>query len=271
MSDPGSILTELIDGAPTTGGSVPCAECYDQSSIQEARVIDFPGSEATNKSKAEKTLAVSGCERDANSAAEDGQTALHVAVCNGHLEMVRTLLERGANANKKDARGWTPKALAQQQGKKGVYDLLLSYDNRGVLNEHKIDFTGSKATDFCTSQSLHTRTGGPNFHNSHFKKVPTNSNSGSSSYPSNKDVKTLTKRVTIHKQFPSASTSQGQFGKLIILPDSVEELLQIAGKLCLTSKKFLKINLIFQHHSKLLVSRNIDRWHCIKKIKWNIA
>ncbi|CBI30869.3 unnamed protein product, partial [Vitis vinifera] len=89
------------------------------------------------------------------------------------------LLERGANVNKKDARG----------------------------------------------------TGGPNFHNSQFKKVSTNSNSGSPSPPGNKDVMTLTKRrVTIHRQFQNASTSQGQFGKLIILPDSIEELLQIAGQ-----------------------------------------
>lgn len=233
--DPESILREWIDGVPP-GGSLSHAGCHDQSphgdpSIQEARDIDLLGSEATKKSKADKAHESTGCGIDANSAAEDGQTALHVAVCNGHLEMVRILLERGANVNKKDARGWTPKALAEQQGKKSIYDLLLSYENRRLLDEHKIHFIGSDAADCCTSQGLHTRTGGPNFHNSQFKKVSTNSNSGSPSPPGNKDVMTLTKRrVTIHRQFQNASTSQGQLGKLIILPDSIEELLQIAGQ-----------------------------------------
>ncbi|KAJ9690975.1 hypothetical protein PVL29_013236 [Vitis rotundifolia] len=234
--DPESILREWIDGVPT-GGSLSHAGCHDQSphgdpSIQEARDIDLLGSEATKKSKADKAHESTGCGIDVNSAAaEDDQTALHVAVCNGHLEMVRILLERGANVNKKDATGWTPKALAEQQGKKCIYDLLLSYENRRLLDEHKIHFIGSDAADCCTSQGPHTRTGGPNFHNSQFKKVSTNSNSGSSSYPSNKDVMTLTKRrVTIHRQFQNASTSQGQLGKLIILPESIEELLQIAGQ-----------------------------------------
>ncbi|RVW16660.1 Potassium channel KAT1 [Vitis vinifera] len=208
--DPESILREWIDGVPT-GGSLSHAGCHDQSphgdpSIQEARDIGLLGSEATKKSKADKAHESTGCGIDANSAAEDGQTALHVAVCNGHLEMVRILLERGANVNKRDARGWTPKALAEQEGKKSIYDLLLSYENRRLLDEHKIHFIGSDAADCCTSQ-------------------------GSPSPPGNKDVMTLTKRrVTIHRQFQNASTSQGQLGKLIILPESIEELLQIAGQ-----------------------------------------
>lgn len=244
--DPGSILREWIDGVPI-GQSLSHPRCRDQSShgdqsIQEERDEDFPGSDAatTKKSKADKAHELTGCGMDVNSAAEDGQTALHVAVCNGHLEMVSILPERGANMNKKDARGWTPKALAEQEGNKSTYDLLLSYENRRLLDEHKIDFSGSEAADCCTSQGLQTRKGPPKISNCHFKKASKNSISGSS-YPSNKDVMTLTKRrVTIHKQCQNASTSLGQFGKLIILPDSLEELLRIAGKHCLTSKKILE-------------------------------
>ncbi|RVX10754.1 Potassium channel KAT1 [Vitis vinifera] len=141
--DPESILREWIDGVPP-GGSLSHAGCHDQSphgdpSIQEARDIGLLGSEATKKSKADKAHESTGCGIDANSAAEDGQTAL----------------------------------------------MLLSAT--GILK--------------CPSP------------------------------PGNKDVMTLTKRrVTIHRQFQNASTSQGQFGKLIILPDSIEELLQIAGQ-----------------------------------------
>lgn len=47
-----------------------------------------------------------------NLPAEEGQTTLHVAVKKGHLEMVSLLLEGGANVNKSDLRGCTPKTLA---------------------------------------------------------------------------------------------------------------------------------------------------------------
>jgi len=39
---------------------------------------------------------------------EAGDTALHVAALQGHLDVVNALLEGGADANAKDARGWTP-------------------------------------------------------------------------------------------------------------------------------------------------------------------
>ncbi|KAF3451119.1 hypothetical protein FNV43_RR07208 [Rhamnella rubrinervis] len=74
----------------------------------------------------------------------EGDDALHAAVSKGHLEMVRILLERGANINKLDARGWTPKALAEKHGDKSIYDLLLSYENRN-LDEHRIEFIGPEA------------------------------------------------------------------------------------------------------------------------------
>ena len=243
-----SILRKWIDGVQT-GQSLSNAGCHDQSPQGEASIQEARDEDATKKSQANKANELTGIRMDVNSAAEDGQTALHVAVGNGHLEMVRILLERGAKVNKKDAGGWTPKALAEQEGNKSIYDLLLGYENRMLLDEHKIDFSGSEAADCRTSQGLHTKTGPLNVSNCHFKKASKNSNSGSI-YPSNKDVMKLTKRrVTIHKQCQNASTSQGQLGKLIILPDSLEELLRIAGKLCLTSKKFLKIILKFQSHN----------------------
>ena len=78
--------------------------------------------------------------------AEEGQTALHVAVKKGHLEMVRLLLEGGANVNKADFRGCTPKSLAKQQENKQeertqnrIYRTRNNkqYINRPVLTNNK--------------------------------------------------------------------------------------------------------------------------------------
>ncbi|KAL6614834.1 hypothetical protein ACP70R_037104 [Stipagrostis hirtigluma subsp. patula] len=53
---------------------------------------------------------------DINRPMKDGTTALHRAVCDGNIEMVELLLENGADIDKLDNNGWTPRALADQQG-----------------------------------------------------------------------------------------------------------------------------------------------------------
>ncbi|CAL0325724.1 unnamed protein product [Lupinus luteus] len=45
-----------------------------------------------------------------------GTTALHVAVSEDNVEIVKFLLEHGAAIDKPDMQGWTPRALADQQG-----------------------------------------------------------------------------------------------------------------------------------------------------------
>ncbi|XP_028108028.1 potassium channel KAT1-like isoform X2 [Camellia sinensis] len=179
--------------------------------------------------------------------AGDGKTALHHAVCKGHIEMVRILLEGGANVNKPDARGWTPKALALQQENKTIYDLILSYENtrKRTLDDHKIQlfspetvhhYTGNghfKPT--ATTTSTTRNKGGSNCSNSsqsQLRDVLTTFSTGHSSGPTDREVANkLTKRVTIHMKFlHEKNKSQKQLAKLIILPDSLEELLRIAGE-----------------------------------------
>ncbi|KAK4488169.1 hypothetical protein RD792_003911 [Penstemon davidsonii] len=145
-------------------------------------------------------------EIDVNSSAEDGQTALHIAVRMGHVEMARLLLEKGAHVNKPDERGWTPIALAEKYANKGIYDLILNYDN-----VKKIDAT----TDY-----------GNNHHRNH-----THISSSCSTYPTSVEATTLPKkRVIIHMKLPKNKLSEKRLAKLIILPDSLNELLQIAGQ-----------------------------------------
>lgn len=137
-----------------------------------------------------------GSEAGVSSSAEDGQTALHVAVRHRHLEMVRFLLERGADVNKPDEKGWTPKALADIQANRGIYDLILNYENK-----KKSDGKNHA----CVSSSSFTN--------------PTHAEA----------VSPEKKRVTIHMKFEKNKHSQKQLPKLIVLPDSLEDLLRIAG------------------------------------------
>ncbi|KAL7591689.1 potassium channel KAT3 [Lactuca sativa] len=155
-----------------------------------------------------------------NLPAEEGQTALHVAVKKGHLEMVRLLLEGGANVNKPDLRGCTPKTLAQQQGNKSIYNLLISHENK--RSEHKIEFVEPETIN--TTTYLHTINRDPSCSTS--SSEPTASSSTSTS----QKIKKSMRRVTIHAKFKMKKTSGNQLPKLIILPDSLEELLIFAGQ-----------------------------------------
>ncbi|PMD57091.1 ankyrin, partial [Hyaloscypha bicolor E] len=58
-----------------------------------------------------KLLCHVGLDIDATNG-EDGNTALHYASENGHLEVVRVLIERGAGIDGRNKRGETPSHLA---------------------------------------------------------------------------------------------------------------------------------------------------------------
>ncbi|KAJ0985653.1 hypothetical protein J5N97_004009 [Dioscorea zingiberensis] len=51
---------------------------------------------------------------------KDGTTALHLAVCNGNVEMTKFLVEHGADIDKPDMNGWTARDLADQQGHEDI-------------------------------------------------------------------------------------------------------------------------------------------------------
>ncbi|KAH6773000.1 K+ transporter 1 [Perilla frutescens var. frutescens] len=57
----------------------------------------------------------------------NGCTALHVAVTEGNIQIVRFLLDQGAHIYKQDEDGWTPRDLAEQQGHHEITQLFDSY------------------------------------------------------------------------------------------------------------------------------------------------
>ncbi|XP_071726528.1 potassium channel KAT3-like [Rutidosis leptorrhynchoides] len=177
---------------------------------------DLDYSNLGNRDNQEKVNSIT-INKDDNLPAEDGQTALHHAVKKGHLEIVKLLLEGGANINKPDVRGRTPKSLAKQKGNKSIYDLMLSHENNG--NEHRIELIGPDNSN-PTSQYLPTTNWDP--------RCSTSLASSSSSTPDG-EVKKPTKRVTIYGNFGKINLEK-QLPKLIVLPDSLEELLILAGQ-----------------------------------------
>ncbi|KAK6139608.1 hypothetical protein DH2020_026649 [Rehmannia glutinosa] len=57
----------------------------------------------------------------------NGCTALHVAVCEDNVEIVKFLLNQGANIDTIDETGWTARDLAEQQGHENIKELFHSY------------------------------------------------------------------------------------------------------------------------------------------------
>merc|ERR1719506_3652221 len=70
-------------------------------------------------------LLVDSCDPDLDAAQkDDGWTALEIAAAYGHVEIVKFLLERGADVNKQDFDGWTPLHASAANGHMGVCLLL---------------------------------------------------------------------------------------------------------------------------------------------------
>ncbi|XP_015574989.1 potassium channel KAT1 isoform X1 [Ricinus communis] len=232
--DSGLIHKEWFDGGPKEGCSSE-AGCQNYShrdpSGHDAGDVSSNEPEATEMCKTCTGHSFIKQGTGGNSTIECVQMDLHAAVRKGNIEMVRSQLEGGANTNKPDARGWTPKALAERQGNRSIYDLLLSYEKRKKVDEHKIDFIEPETTgDAKISQGKHKGISGPTCFNFHSKMVPSSSSLHMYSCPNNKEAKTITKkRVTIHMQFHN-SMLQRPHGRLIVLPDSIEELLRIGGQ-----------------------------------------
>ncbi|KAL5716030.1 hypothetical protein ACHQM5_017770 [Ranunculus cassubicifolius] len=203
LKDPGDVGF----GDAETNEKILMKECLDKGSPHDncARVEHpqyHPQREPSNREKTNTD--------------EDGQTALHIAVRQGNHDIIKVLLEQGANLNKADARGWTPKALAQLLHQKSINELFESYENRNPNSSIDI-------------QNKDRRKGVLQFTNSHSSQVATDSNSGGPSYASVSRGMNLDKRrVVIHKNLPTENISNNHLGKLIALPDSLQELLRIA-------------------------------------------
>lgn len=172
----------------------------------------------------------------------NGSTALHVAVCEDNVEIVKFLLKKGASIDKPDVHGWTPRDLAEQQGHDDIKTLFQSCaetnsQSEAVPEKQEPRYLGrftsapnilpasNDASDGSWSQPRPRRRTN-HFHNSLFGIM-------SAAHSVDKDV-----LLPVPKTPNADSTrvviscpERGEVtGKLILLPQSFEELLDIGAK-----------------------------------------
>ncbi|XP_074562399.1 potassium channel AKT1-like [Curcuma longa] len=108
-------------------GSVPLWEAILGKHEQVAKLLSDHGAEfsagdmayfactAAEQSSLDLLEAFVRYGGDVTAAKKDGTTALHRAVCDGNLPVVELLLRHGANVDAAEDHGWTPRSLADQQ------------------------------------------------------------------------------------------------------------------------------------------------------------
>ncbi|KAG2700062.1 hypothetical protein I3760_07G216200 [Carya illinoinensis] len=186
-------------------------------------------------------------------------TALHAAVCEGSTEIVKFLLDQGADIDKPDKSGWTPRALADHQGHEDIKYLFQSKKEGikkplaipPVQKKPGMSFLGKyqseptmlpygheslPATREVTWSDSRPRRRANNFCNSLFG-VMSAANSGAAnagggelltsaaSFGSMRSMNNFPARVTL-----SCPEKDEVARKLVLLPHSLQELLDIGAK-----------------------------------------
>ncbi|XP_047308580.1 potassium channel AKT1-like [Impatiens glandulifera] len=265
-ADPNSIDTE---------GNVPIWEAIAADHLELAQILSDIGSKismgdvgqyacnAVEQNNLRLLQEIVGFGGDVTLPSRTGSTALHVAVCEGNLEIVKYLLKQGALIDVEDKDGWSPRDLADQQGHEEIKILFeatesTKEDKNIKTNASSTRFKPRHETKFLgrfTSEPLirsvaslpamdqepwgqsqsRPRRRGSNFSNSLFgimsqaSGVDTNGLMpvAESKHVKNSfsDGKEYRARVTI-----SCPEKQDKNGKLTLVPSSFEELLEIGRK-----------------------------------------
>ncbi|KAJ9163148.1 hypothetical protein P3X46_022847 [Hevea brasiliensis] len=194
------------------------------------------------------------CGGDVTCSRKSGNTALHVAVCEDNTEIVRFLLDHGAEIDKPDIHGWTPRDLADQQGHeeiKFIFQTCKEPKTQSVVaipENHKpgIRYLGRFTSEPTIRPMSHdgshsgrdgswsqkrTRRRTNNFHNSLFgmmsaahkgeKELP---------FPVSHTIAADNYGANPARVIISCPEKVEIAGKLILLPKSLPELLEIGAK-----------------------------------------
>ncbi|XP_016495544.2 potassium channel AKT1 isoform X2 [Nicotiana tabacum] len=179
-------------------------------------------------------------------------SALHVAVCEGNVEIVNYLLDQGANIDQVDQHGWTPRDLAVQQGHEDIKLLFQSkkltttqtipeeHPQSGVrfLGRFKSEptimppmFQGGSflAGDGSWGRSRPRRRTN-NFHNSLFGLMSAEQTNGRDLCLSKNQAATAVTTKTYSSRVTVSCPEKGDFaGKLVLRPHSFQELLEFGA------------------------------------------
>lgn len=187
---------------------------------------------------------------DVTCSRSNGNTALHVAVCEDNTEMVKYLLDQGADIDKPDVHCWTPRDLADQQGHEDIKTIFQSIKEPKTQSitaiPEKVRYLGrftSEPTIRPISQEGSFQGGEgslgrnrqrrrtSNFHNSLFGMMSA-AHTGEKELLFSVNVPRSTKNQGSNQARVTVScTEKGEVaGKLVLLPGSFEELLDIGVK-----------------------------------------
>ncbi|KAK4259221.1 hypothetical protein QN277_005574 [Acacia crassicarpa] len=252
-AEPGLVLHEKLDEVRARESlSHACTNSsYEDPLVQEGRYRNFTDSEITLHEVTN----------------EYGKRDIHAATFKGQPDMVDILLERDANAKHPNFVRWKSKnQLEEQQGHKNTSNHFINCGDRERSDDYGIDFEEPDILNHVRNHTTRNRKhGDPKSFNHPLENVYKNSYLSNPNCPSNREVARFNKkRVTIHLIGQSSSTSRGQHGKLIILPDSIEELLKIAEEKFAGSKPTRVINPEKAEIDDISVVRDGDHlfFHC---------
>ncbi|KAG8639260.1 hypothetical protein MANES_14G128600v8 [Manihot esculenta] len=204
---------------------------------------------------------------DVTCSRKSGTTALHVAVCEDNTEIVRFLLDQGADTDKPDNHGWTPRDLADQQGHEEIKFIFRTckepkpvpsvaipdkkdpgirylgrFTSEPAIRPVSGDGSFSVAEGSWSQNRPRRRTN--NFHNSLFGMM-------SAAHKGEKELPFPVSHLVVADNYGakparvviSCPEKVEIAGKLVLLPKSLEELLEIgAKKFGLTNAKVLSKN-----------------------------
>ncbi|KAK7264984.1 hypothetical protein RJT34_32599 [Clitoria ternatea] len=184
----------------------------------------------------------------------NGTTALHVAVSEDNVEIVKFLLAHGANIDKPDKDGWTSRDLADQQAHaeiKTIFESICEPKAQSFVaipetTRYLGKFTSEPAIPLPDDGSFHGTDGpwnqnrprrrGTNFHNSLFG-IMSAAHEGEKDLLFSVDVNSNNARNVVKRsgvcptRVVVSCPEKGEVaGKLVLLPGSFNELLEIGAK-----------------------------------------
>ncbi|KAE9602263.1 hypothetical protein Lal_00049985 [Lupinus albus] len=185
-----------------------------------------------------------------------GTTALHIAVSEDNVEIVKFLLEHGAAIDKPDLHGWTPRALAEQQGQvdiKAIFESTVEPKPQSFVSipvrqteDRYLGRLNSEPTMPLSNDALFRATDGSwrqssprrrtnNFNNSLFGIMSAASKREnnllfSPNFDNAAAKDGMRKRVSSSRVTISCPEKGEVAGKLVFLPGSFHELIEIGAK-----------------------------------------
>ncbi|KAL2609270.1 hypothetical protein R1flu_027843 [Riccia fluitans] len=247
-------------------GNVPLGEAVAGDHKSTAALLFDNGARLTPESNVGKLLCAAATDGnlvhiqefldygvDVNVRNSEGSTALHAAVKENQKQTAEFLLLRGADPNLPDKQDVTPLAIAQEENFHELENLLAAFPGTNEVHESEVKVKEIElkrhSSRFSKSKFQSDRDVLKSVMNGSMYNVQTRDrvsghntllqflNKGTSHDREDTRFHSLSggrrtqwrKRVTIYSHHPLSNKARTQLGKVILLPESLDELLRVAG------------------------------------------